>query len=178
MSRKPDSLDVVAHLPQLLRYARALVRDAGEAEDLVQAALERAHAKRTTFREGQDLRAWLFAILHNTFVSTGRQRRATAAREAAVAQAAPTAAEPAPAHAADLLLVQAAVRRRSEEHRAVLHLVAVEGLSYPDAAQALGTPVGTVMSRLSRARAALREALGEAETGRPRLRIVGGRDDG
>jgi RNA polymerase sigma-70 factor (ECF subfamily) len=73
--------------------------------------------------------------------------------------------------------VQAAFRRLSDDHRAVLHLVSVEGLSYPAVADALGVPVGTVMSRLSRARAALRAELGEAEAPRPKLRLVGGKDD-
>ncbi|MCR5878154.1 sigma-70 family RNA polymerase sigma factor [Phenylobacterium sp. J367] len=178
MSRKSESLDVVQHLPQMLRYARALVRDASAAEDLVQSALERAHARRATFRDGADLRAWLLAILHNAFVSAERSRRAAAARDAAAARTAPVAAEPVQEHAADLQLVQAAFRRLSPEHRAVLHLVAVEGLSYPVAAAALEIPVGTVMSRLSRARAALRAELGGAEApARPRLRLVGGEDD-
>jgi RNA polymerase sigma-70 factor (ECF subfamily) len=177
MADKPTQIDVAAHLPQMLRYARALARDPSVAEDLVQGALERAYARRTGFREGGDLRAWLLATLHNHFISTERHRRASARREADAASVAALASEPAQEHAADLALVRAAFGRLSADHRAVLHLVSVEGLSYPEVADAMGVPVGTVMSRLSRARAALRSQLGEAEAPRPKLRLVGGKHD-
>jgi RNA polymerase sigma factor (sigma-70 family) len=168
--------DVLAQLPRMLRYARVLTRDRDEAEDLVHTALERAYGRRGTFREGGDLGAWLLAIVHNAFVSGERGKRASAARELSLAHTASEVASPSQEHAADLQFVQAAFGRLGAEHRAVLHLVTVEGLSYADAAAALDVPVGTVMSRLSRARAALREQLGD-EPARPRLRIVGG-DDG
>jgi RNA polymerase sigma-70 factor, ECF subfamily len=176
MGSRSNKPDVLAHLPQMLRYARALARDPDEAEDLVQAALERAHARRATFRTGEDLGPWLLTILHNVFVSAERQKRATAAREGAHALIAQTAVPPSQEHAADLQSVLAAFRRLSADHRAVLHLVSVEGLSYPEAAATLGVPVGTVMSRLSRARAALRVELDEGGRSKPRLRIVGGED--
>ncbi|WP_395673393.1 sigma-70 family RNA polymerase sigma factor [Phenylobacterium sp.] len=181
MADKPNLNDVAGCLPQMLRYARALARDPAAAEDLVQGALERAYARRATFRDGGDLRAWLLATLHNHFVSTERQKRASVRREAAVARDAAQTAEPSQEHAAELALVQAAFRRLSDDHRAVLHLVSVEGLSYPETAEALGLPVGTVMSRLSRARAALREQLGEPDVpsigGQTKLKVVGGKDE-
>jgi RNA polymerase sigma-70 factor (ECF subfamily) len=173
MGQARHQTDVLAHVPQMLRYARALARDPAEAEDLVQGALERAHARRATFRDGEDLGAWLLAIVHNVFVSGARRNRARTARETAAARDATVASEPPQEHAADLMLVQAAFARLSAEHRAVLHLVTVEGLSYPEAAAALDVPIGTVMSRLSRARAALRDALGQPRPATPRLRIVG-----
>jgi len=167
-------------IPALRRYARSLMRNRWDADDLVQDCLERAISRWHQRRRGDDTRAWLFAILHNLAMT----RLARAARhpatvsidEASTASVAPAASDPLAGR--DIL---AALARLPDEQRAVLLLVTVEDLSYAQAAQVLGVPVGTVMSRLSRARDRLHTLLaddpGDAATlsphaPRPRLRIV------
>ncbi|HEX2553322.1 MAG TPA: sigma-70 family RNA polymerase sigma factor [Microvirga sp.] len=181
-SKRPD---VVALIEPLRRYARALTRDEGRAEDLVQDTLVRAYERHGTFRSGGNLRAWLLSILHNVFVDERRRHRAEARR---VEEAARDAELTGPAAPSDpesrvrLAQIQEAFLALPEEQRAALHLVAVEGLSYQEAAAALGVPVGTLMSRLGRGRASLRafeEGRGRDAAGKPRpsLRIVGGADE-
>lgn len=182
-----DGLDVVGELPALRRYALSLTRDATDAEDLVHDALLRAYEKRGGFRAEKGLRPWLLAILHNIFVDRLRSRRSERKRMEALAgdiNADPAARQHGPQqdHALRLAQVREAFMALPEEQRAVLHLITIEGLGYGEAAQALDVPVGTVMSRLSRARAALRAF--EEQPARPReaagvthLRVVGGTDD-
>jgi len=178
MRSKTSEFDVVAELAALTRYAQALTRDPLAAEELVQDTLVRAYDRRLTFDPRRSLRAWLFSILHNTFVSSHRRRRAEARREQMAAELASPVVDPVQEQAAELQRIRAGFQTLPLEHRAVLHLVAVEGLSYVEAAQALAIPVGTVMSRLSRGRAALRAVLeGNAAPGRPHLHIVGGNHD-
>lgn len=168
--------DIVGQLGALRRYARSLVRDGAEAEDLVHDALVRAYERRATFRRDGNLRAWLLSILHNGFVDRMRSRRAEVARAERAAELAPAGVEAPQDHAVRLAQVREAFLDLPEEQRAALHLVAIEGLTYQEAADALGVPVGTVMSRIGRARAALR-AIEGSDGGRPSLRIVGGRND-
>ena len=170
--------DVIGQLGSLRRYARSLTRDANEAEDLVHDALVRAYERRGSFRRGGNLRAWLLSILHNAFIDTLRSRRAEAVREDAAGQLAGTSVEPAQDHAVRLSQVRDAFYQLPPEQRAALHLVAIEGLSYQEAAEALAIPLGTLMSRIGRARAALRAMEAAPGAGsNPHLRIVGGRDD-
>ena len=179
---EPKRIDVIGLLGPLQRYARSLTRDEIQAEDLVQDTLVRAYERRGSFRSGGNLRGWLLSILHNAFID-GRRRQAAEARrlEQAVA-AAETAAPPAQESQVRFQQVQAAFLRLPDEQRAALHLVAIDGLPYQEAADALGIPVGTLMSRLGRARATLRgfEAgthLAQPSEGkRPHLRIIGGGD--
>lgn len=167
--------DVLSELGLMRRYARSLTRDGDEAEDLVQDALLRALERRATFRSGGNLRGWLLAILHNAFVDARRSRGAARARET---EAAGLLAETQPATqeaAVRLGQIRAAFFRLPEEQRAALHLVAIEGLSHQAAAEVLGVPIGTLMSRIGRARAALRALEeGDALPGRARLTVVGG----
>jgi RNA polymerase sigma-70 factor (ECF subfamily) len=185
MSSRPHENDVIGLLGPLRRYARALTRDETTAEDLVHDALVRAFERRSTFHLGGNLRAWLFAILHNTFVDGRRRRVAEARREEAVAGSLDVAVPASQETSIHLEQVRRAFAILPEEQRAVLHLVAIEGLPYQEAAHALGIPVGTLMSRLGRARAALR-SFEEARPAdrprlpspaRPKLRIVGGDND-
>ena len=175
--------DVIGLLGPLQRYARSLTRDESQAEDLVQDTLVRAYERRGSFRSGGNLRGWLLSILHNTFVD-GRRRYAAETRRAEHIAAIIETATPAEQESrVRLQQVQAAFLSLPDAQRSALHLVAIEGLSYQDAAAALGVPVGTLMSRLGRARAALRafEAGGgltqaSPNQGRPTLRIIGGSD--
>ncbi|MBY3131774.1 sigma-70 family RNA polymerase sigma factor [Rhizobium laguerreae] len=173
MERKDRPFDVIGQLAALRRYARSLVRNSDEAEDLVHDALVRAFEKRKSFRSGGNLRTWLLSILHNAHIDRLRQNRSLTRRhdEAAVEaeQALPAGQE----HAVRLQQVRDAFFDLPEEQREALQLVAIEDLSYQEAAEALGIPVGTLMSRISRARAQLREF--EEKTPRvSHLRIIGG----
>ncbi len=144
---------MVELIPRLRRYARALVGDRATADDLVQDTLERAWAKIHLYRRGTDLRAWLFTVMHNVHVNRVRAARPTHMLEDEM----PELAQRAPQ--GDGLLVRdldRAIARLPAEQSAVLLLVTLEEMSYEEAARALGIPIGTVMSRLSRAREKLR----------------------
>jgi RNA polymerase sigma-70 factor (ECF subfamily) len=151
---------IVDHIPGLRRYARALTADAWAADDLVQDTLERACGKWRLWLVGSDLRAWLFTLMHNIYANQvrGAVRRA---RHATLVELEAHAAElVAPRDAADLELdLQRCLMRLPEDQRAVLLLVTLEDMAYADVARVLGVPIGTVMSRLSRARSRLRELM-------------------
>ncbi|GAB4469874.1 MAG: RNA polymerase sigma factor [Burkholderiaceae bacterium] len=166
-----------AHIPRLRRYARALTGSREAADDLTQDTLERAWIKRGLWREQAGradgkLRAWLFAVMHNVFVNgVKRTRRLESLDELSAAHPEPAAGASAETDAA-LSDLQAALRRLPDEQREVLLLVGLEQLSYAEAAQALDVPIGTVMSRLSRARERLRQLLDEGGAGPQGLRRV------
>jgi len=144
---------LVELIPRLRRYARALVGDRATADDLVQDTLERAWAKLHLYRRGTDLRAWLFTVMHNVHVNRVRASRVTDPLEDEM----PELAQRAPQ--GDALLVRdldRGITRLPAEQRAVLLLVTLEEMSYEQVARTLGIPIGTVMSRLSRAREKLR----------------------
>ncbi len=166
MNRQP----LIDQIPALRRYARALTGDAWAADDLVQDTLERACSKWRLWLAGSDLRAWLFTLMHNLYVSQIRYR----VRQGDLASPLDLAEleqEPAaPASTVDSAIdLQRCLLRLPEEQRVVLLLVTLEDLSYAEVAKITGVPLGTVMSRLSRARTRLRELMdGEgAKTGRP-----------
>lgn len=147
------------HIASLRRYARALLRNRNDADDLVQEALTRAIARSETFKAGTNLRAWLFTILHNVHVN---QVRAKAARPDEVDVESVESKLVTPARQeeqVELGEMMRAVHDLPDEQRKVLLLVALEGLKYEEVAEMLGVPVGTVMSRLSRAREAIRTRL-------------------
>jgi RNA polymerase sigma-70 factor, ECF subfamily len=153
------SAQVVPVIPRLRRYARALTGDALQAEDLVQDALERALTKQHLWRQGSDLRAWMFTIMHNVYVNQVRARPAE--RMVALdAEAFNVASPTSPVDMLEVGDIDAAIRQLPVEQREVLLLIALEQLSYVETAQALGIPVGTVMSRLYRARERVRVLLG------------------
>lgn len=153
-----DKRLIVEHIPRLRRYARALVGDRYAADDLVQDTLERAWNKFYLWRPGSDLRAWLFTIMHNVFVNQARRRRYEIERPMEEVPVVPVRANQ--TEQLELQDVDRALRGLSAEHREVMLLVAVEQLSYDEASRALGVPIGTVMSRLSRARERMRQLLG------------------
>lgn len=143
-------------LPALRRYARSLAGEA-DADDLVHEALLRAYDASSSFRQGENLTRWLLAIVHNCFVSGRRKRRTAQAGNEQLELMGASFTPPNQEHAVQLDQVNRLFTALPTDQRAVLHLVLVEGLSYQDAASVLNVPVGTVMSRLSRARSALRK---------------------
>lgn len=168
--------DVTGDLASMRRYARVLARDDHDADDVVQDALVRAIERQSTFQPGRSRRRWLLAIVHNVFISGTRRKAAEARRNSSFADTLIAHSDAPQEHHARLNEIARSFAALPEHHRAVLHLTAIEGLSYQQCAELLDVPVGTVMSRLARARAALRRQ----EDERPEamgLRIVGGRDD-
>lgn len=159
-------------IPGLRRYARGIARDATLADDLVQDCLERAIARWHQRLPDRSTKAWLYAILHNLAVDRGRvmarQGRSVAIDETTQAAFATPAAQDQALRTGDIL---AAIALLPDEQRAVLILIGVEELSYADAADVVGVPIGTIMSRLSRGRDRLRELL-EGQDARPALRRV------
>jgi len=158
---------LVELIPRLRRYARALVGDRASADDLVQDTLERAWAKLHLYRRGTDLRAWLFTVMHNVHVNKVRATRATDTLEDEMPELAQRASQ------GDALMVRdldRSISRLPAEQRSVLLLVTLEDMSYDEVARTLGIPIGTVMSRLSRARDKLRAMmLGVPASGKLKL---------
>jgi RNA polymerase sigma-70 factor (ECF subfamily) len=156
--------EIVALMPRLRRFARALSGQVADADDIVQIAVERALVRLDQFQEGTRLEAWLFGIVRNAWIDEARAR----ARRAKVF-APPELGESVGDGAAAALHakleaddVWAAMRRLPDEQREAVALVCVEGLAYREAAEALGVPIGTVTSRLARGREALQRMLGDA----------------
>ena len=166
--------DLAESLPAVLRFARSLTRAVNAADDLVQDTVVRALERRHQYDETRSYRAWLLTLTHNLFVDgwrRGQVRRKAQTRLESVARS----AEPNQEHAAILQQTLRAFDTLPSDQRAVLHLVVVEGASYAEAAAILDVPVGTVMSRLSRARLALRNPAPPASAGH--LKLVSVRND-
>ena len=144
-------------IPRLRRYARALTGERNAADDLVQDTLERAWNKLHLWRDGSDLRAWLFTIMHNVHVNQVRSRMAAAT--VPLDEAAEPPVRPTQSDMLEVRDIDAALQQLSLDQRQVLLLVALERMSYEEAARALGIPIGTVMSRLARGRERLRIVL-------------------
>ena len=145
--------EIEASIPALRRYAWSLLRNNDDADDLVQDCLVRALDRLAMDPAIIAVRPWLFTIMHNVFVSrwrTARRRRAAAPGDAAAIGDVAVGPEQDGALARRDLL--SGLDQLTEDQRQVLLLVSVEGLEYREVAQVLGVPVGTVMSRLSRAR--------------------------
>jgi len=161
---------LIAVLPRLRRFARGLTGSVVEADDLVQAACERALARREQFQEGTRFDSWMFRIVQTIWIDQLRSRRVRK-EEIDVAEARIGSDEPVRQAEARLALdeVRHAVDRLPPDQRAALLLVTVEGLSYKEAAEVVQVPVGTIMSRLARARLALQAQL-EAGGGLSRSR--------
>ena len=151
-------------IPRLRRYARTLTKDVSRADDLVQSCLVRALAKEHLWEPGTDLRAWLFTILHNQHVNDVRRL----VREGIVVSiddvTSRLSASPTVEASLDLSDVEQAIASLPRDQREVILLAGREGMRYEEMAEALGVPVGTVRSRLSRARSRLRELMGIGET--------------
>jgi RNA polymerase sigma-70 factor (ECF subfamily) len=174
MSETLPDPDLIAALPRLRRYARVLTGDVNRADDLVQDTLARAWEKRQLWRAGSDLRAWLFTIMHNLHINQFSIRRRELAESSLDADDGPIAGWQIPVRATqsdrlELNEVLVQIGRLPTDQREVLILAAVEELRYEDIARVQGVPIGTVMSRLNRAREKLRRM--NADTPAP-LKVV------
>ncbi len=156
--------DLLALVPRLRRFAASLSHDRADADDLCQAALERALRSRDQWQAGTRLDSWMYRIMRNLWIDEGR------ARQRAQKRFAPEEAGLHVGYAGDreieahvmLSDVDRAMQALPDEQREAIALVLVEGLSYKDAAAVLGVPMGTLTSRLVRGRGALIELMGEA----------------
>jgi RNA polymerase sigma-70 factor (ECF subfamily) len=165
-----DSRAILAELPRLRRYARALVGDRAAADDLVQDTLERAWSRIGQWRPESDLRAWLFSIMHNLRIDQMRRPTLQTASFEEEDIELPTRATQTDRR--ELEDLAAALAQLPEEQREVLLLVALEEMSYAEVSATLDIPPGTVMSRLARGRERLRLILAGRQPA-PRLRVVG-----
>lgn len=156
--------EIEAVIPALRRYAHALVHDRDQADDLVQDCLERALARHRQWRRQGSVKAWMFRILLNRHRDLLRRRPPHLVPVEDI-EAEPAAATGAEGHLA-LTEVHAAIGRLPEDQRAALLLVALEGLSFDEAARLLDIPRGTLMSRIARARAGLRHMTGRGTDSR------------
>lgn len=154
--------DLTAEVAAAQRYALVLTRSPDGAEDLVQEALTQAIASAHSWNPALPVAPWLLTIVHNAYLR--RQRRRIQEHRAVAETKHLSADSVTPPQTARVELSQtiAAIMALPEEHRTVLVLVAIEGLSYREVGDILSVPIGTVMSRLSRARQALRAATGRA----------------
>ncbi|WDZ94437.1 RNA polymerase sigma factor [Herbaspirillum sp. WKF16] len=163
-ARQADEQLMLACLPRLRRYARALVGDRNAADDLVQDTLERGWQKLDSWQRGGDMRPWLFAIMHNLHAD---QRRKPVLPTVELDQPEAMSAYVMPADRGLMLDLEAALRLLPEEQREIILLVVLEEMRYEEVAATLGIPVGTVMSRLSRGRERLRLLLDGERGARP-----------
>jgi RNA polymerase sigma-70 factor, ECF subfamily len=157
-----------AEIPRLRRYARALTRDAVYADDLVQNCLTRAIAKQHLWQPGTDLRAWLFTILHNQHCNEVR-RSVREGSSVELEQAPPVPVQSNAISVLELRDLERAINRLPEDRRTVVLLIGLEGMGYDRVAAILNVPVGTVRSRLARAREELRRSMdiGQAVQAQP-----------
>lgn len=163
-------------LTPLRRYAFALTRNRAEADDLVQDALLRGHEQRRQLAPGKAPGPWLRAILRHRFLDRRRHDQAQSRREAQFAELIPQVVEAPQDTTLRLSQLRGAFLELPDDQREALSLVAVEGLSYAEAGITLGVPPGTVMSRVSRARARLRDFEDGVAAPRPPLKLIGERD--
>jgi RNA polymerase sigma-70 factor (ECF subfamily) len=162
----PQTNLMVAEIPYLRRYARALTRNVAAADDLVQDALVRGIASFGQFQAGTNLRAWLLTIVHNCFIDgTRKAARARLGDKDAEERMSGFYTRPNQIANLELADLQAALASLPEDQRTTPILVALEDMSYEEAAAVTGVPVGTIRSRLSRARHSLMEKISGLEIG-------------
>jgi RNA polymerase sigma-70 factor (ECF subfamily) len=165
-------LELVSLLPRLRRFGYALTGSTDDGDDLVQSACERALTRLDQFETGTRLDSWMYRIMQNMWVDLRRSPQSRREINAEPADLEPLVVGDARREVEERLFL-AAVRRAvaalPPEQRSVLVVVCVEGLSYREAAQVLDIPIGTVMSRLSRARLTVGQALGEGTTSGPKM---------
>ena len=154
---------LTAALPRLRRFAHALSRDRGDADDLTQMTIERALISRVQWQAGTSIDAWTYRIMRNLWIDTVRSRARKAKVEAPPEEVETTGHDPRDGVEAgiDLQRVMAAMQRLPDEQREVVALILVEGFGYRETAELLDLPIGTVASRLARGRNALLATFGE-----------------
>jgi RNA polymerase sigma-70 factor (ECF subfamily) len=168
MTYGTDGELLAAQIPGLRRYARALTRNVQTADDLVQDCLERAWRKAHRWEAGTDLRAWLFTVMHNVYINGLRRKRPETEPMEHIDYEDP---RPQTAEAGlQLRDLEQGLAQLSPEQREVLLLVCLEEMSYEQVAAVTGVPIGTVMSRLHRARERMRTFM--AGERRPAIRRV------
>lgn len=151
---------IVDLLPRLRRFARTLARDPHDADDLVQVAVERALARSEQLRPESRLSSWMFGIVRNAWIDETRTR--VRRNRIFVAEAlGENVGDASRGSHSEALSVQDAMARLPDEQRIAVGLVLVEGLSYKEAAEIMGIPIGTLTSRLARGREALQTMLGD-----------------
>lgn len=150
---------LIAQLPALRRYATALSGSVANGDDLVQDCIERALKQSDRLRDRQKLGGWLRSILHNLYIDELRRKRSRGIEEDITELADNFAISVPPSDSAPLHEFTAAMATLSGEHREILLLVGLDGMNYREIAESLRIPIGTVMSRLARARERLRNAL-------------------
>lgn len=163
---------ILAEIPRLRRYARALLRDRDSADDLVQDCLERALSRMENWRTGENPRRWLFTIMHHLFVDQARKVKRRA--EVVMLTLDDSEALSSPAEQAESIAsreIMDALQAISPERRVALVVVGIEGFSYAEAATMLGIPAGTLMSRVARGREELRALLDDVARRRS-IRVV------
>lgn len=156
--------DIAALLPRLRRFGRALARHREDADDLVQIAVERALTHTEQWRIGTRLDSWMFRIMQNAWIDETRARERRGQTFVDEDEGINVGISTTDAQI-DAIAVRKAVSQLGDDQRAVVALVLVEGLPYQEAADVLGIPVGTLTSRLARARDALQAVLGDAPVG-------------
>lgn len=166
MDTAPQTDLLVAEMPYLRHYARALTRNAAAADDLVQEALLRGVANFGQFQPDTNLRGWLLTIVHHCFIDdTRKASRARLGAKEAETRMSGLYTRPDQIANLELADLQAALDTLPDEQRATLILVALEDMSYEEAAAATGVPIGTIRSRLSRARHSLMTKISGLEIG-------------
>jgi len=164
-----ESSAILAEIPRLRRYARAMLGDRAAADDLVQDTLERAWARIRQWQAGSDLRAWLFSIMHNLRVDQMRRPNVITHSIDEDDFDVPTRATQ--TDGLELGDLESALRQLPDEQRDILLLVGLEDMNYAEVAATLDIPVGTVMSRLSRGRERLRLIM-DGQSPITRLKVV------
>jgi len=154
---------LTALLPRLRRFAHALSRNPADADDLTQAAIERALRSKAQWQPGTRLDSWMYRIMRNLWIDTARGRARKEKFEAPPEDAERVGEDPRESlHASlDLKRVMAAMRRLPDEQREIVALILVEGFGYREVSEMLDLPIGTVSSRLMRGRTALLAMVGE-----------------
>ncbi|MFN3791765.1 RNA polymerase sigma factor [Massilia sp.] len=158
--------EIASLLPRMRRFARSLTYHREDADDLVQIAMERALGRSEQYTPGTRLDSWLFRIIKNAWIDEVRSRARRDELFAPEEAGEQVGDDFAQAHQ-QRLAIQKAVSLLSEEHRLVVGLVLVDGLGYKEAAEVLEIPVGTLTSRLARAREALQQILSDQTKARP-----------
>ena len=158
------TLEIAPHLPRLRRYARSLLRDSTRADDLVQDTMVRALEKAHLYQHDTNLRGWLVTIMHNEHVNATRRlmRGPIHVSDDAIGELGRAQTQEAPV---ELREVRRAVERLPREQRTPLLLHWLHGLKYEEIAAKMGVPLGTVQSRISRARKALRAMMETPNSG-------------